>query len=204
MPDYPPRSDCFGENFSAARGSSSRRRWPTFSSNRKTYPQSGKNFCPHLTNLPARSSTWASWARPAYFARASPPRGQNRRHRLVGLLRQSVFGRLAGYEDVNDADLLWPRVGDRAITGAAASAQPDGRYRDKAGRCVLAFLRWSSPDHLDRPQPLITPAYHRVRNTGVIRSDRNPSRSPGSRTVLGFSVTVFRLAGSFQPGPHHC
>ncbi len=26
--------------------------------------------------------------------------------RLVGLLRQSVFGRLAGYEDANDADRL--------------------------------------------------------------------------------------------------
>ena len=26
------------------------------------------------------------------------------RHPLVGLLRQSVFGRLAGYEDVNDAE----------------------------------------------------------------------------------------------------
>ena len=32
--------------------------------------------------------------------------GRNRRHLLVGLLRQSVFGRLAGYEDVNDADRL--------------------------------------------------------------------------------------------------
>jgi hypothetical protein len=32
--------------------------------------------------------------------------GENRRHRLVGLLRHSVFGRLAGYEDVNDADRL--------------------------------------------------------------------------------------------------
>ena len=32
--------------------------------------------------------------------------GKNGRHRLVGLLRQSVFGRLAGYEDVNDADRL--------------------------------------------------------------------------------------------------
>jgi len=29
--------------------------------------------------------------------------GKNGRHLLVGLLRQSVFGRLAGYEDVNDA-----------------------------------------------------------------------------------------------------
>ena len=32
--------------------------------------------------------------------------GKNRRHLLVGLLRQSVFGRLAGYEDVNDAERL--------------------------------------------------------------------------------------------------
>jgi hypothetical protein len=54
--------------------------------------------------------------------------GKNGRHRLAGLLRQSVFGRLAGYEDVNDADRLcrdpairWV-VGDRAITGADASA----------------------------------------------------------------------------------
>src|SRR3954465_15521921 len=48
--------------------------------------------------------------------------GKNGRHRLAGLLRQSVFGRLAGYEDVNDAERLcrdpamrWV-VGDRAIT----------------------------------------------------------------------------------------
>ena len=32
--------------------------------------------------------------------------GKNGRHVLVGLLRQSVFGRLAGYEDVNDAERL--------------------------------------------------------------------------------------------------
>jgi hypothetical protein len=30
--------------------------------------------------------------------------GRNGRHALVGLFRQSVFGRLAGYEDVNDAE----------------------------------------------------------------------------------------------------
>jgi hypothetical protein len=63
--------------------------------------------------------------------------GRNRRHLLVGLLRQSVFGRLAGYEDVNDADRLcrdpaMRRVaGGRAITGSAASASQMGRFETK-------------------------------------------------------------------------
>ena len=33
-------------------------------------------------------------------------RGKNIRHRLLGLLRQAVYGRLDGYEDVNDAERL--------------------------------------------------------------------------------------------------
>jgi len=33
-------------------------------------------------------------------------RGKNTVHSLDGLFQQSVFGRLAGYEDVNDADRL--------------------------------------------------------------------------------------------------
>ena len=63
--------------------------------------------------------------------------GKNRRHLLVGLLRQSVFGRLAGYEDVNDAERLcrdpamrWV-VGDRAIAGFAASASQMGRFETR-------------------------------------------------------------------------
>ena len=63
--------------------------------------------------------------------------GKNGRHRLAGLLRQSVFGRLAGYEDVNDAERLrhdpamrWI-VGDKAITGCAASASQMGRFETR-------------------------------------------------------------------------
>ena len=37
---------------------------------------------------------------------ADPRTGRNGRHSLSAHLRQSVFGRLAGYEDVNDADRL--------------------------------------------------------------------------------------------------
>ena len=58
----------------------------------------------------------------------------NRLHSLVGLLRQSVFGRLAGYEDVNDADrlaldpVMRQVVGGRAMDAKAASASHMGRF----------------------------------------------------------------------------
>ena len=63
-----------------------------------------------------------------------PRTGKNGQHALTGLFRQSVFGRLAGYEDVNDADRLgrdpamrWI-VGGRAVAKAAASTSQMGRF----------------------------------------------------------------------------
>ena len=47
--------------------------------------------------------------------------GKNERHALVGLLRQSVFGRLAGYEDVNDAERLRHDPAMRWIVGGKAA-----------------------------------------------------------------------------------
>ena len=44
-------------------------------------------------------------------------RGKNTRHKLGGLFRQSVFGRLAGYEDVNDTERLARDPAMRAIVG---------------------------------------------------------------------------------------
>src|ERR1700731_1054654 len=45
--------------------------------------------------------------------------GRNGRHALVGLFRQSVFGRLAGYEDVNDAE----RRRDDPTCGGSSAAK---------------------------------------------------------------------------------
>ena len=42
---------------------------------------------------------------------------KNGRHRLAGLLRQSVFGRLASYEDVNDAERLCHDPAMRWVVG---------------------------------------------------------------------------------------
>jgi hypothetical protein len=104
--------------------------------------------------------------------------GKNGRHRLAGLLRQSVFGRLAGYEDVNDAERLcrdpsmrWV-VGDRAITGSAASASQMGRFETK----------WlSRPENLaalaDLPGQRIDKV-HRQRPPKMIALDMDSSESP--------------------------
>jgi hypothetical protein len=94
--------------------------------------------------------------------------GKIGRHRLVGLLRQSVFGRLAGYEDVNDAERLchdpamrWV-VGDRAITGSAASTSQMGRFETEwlarpENLAALADLpgRWIDTVHRRRPPKMI-------------------------------------------------
>src|SRR3954470_1202445 len=53
----------------------------------------------------------------ASSALAEGRRGKNIRHRLLGLLRQAVYGRLAGYEDVNDAERLAHDPAMRAIVG---------------------------------------------------------------------------------------
>src|SRR5271163_1882939 len=94
--------------------------------------------------------------------------GKNGRHQLVGLLRQSVFGRLAGYEFVNDADRLcrdpalrWV-VGARAIDGTADSASQMGRFETEwltrsENLAALADLsgRWIVTVHQRRPPKTI-------------------------------------------------
>ena len=85
-------------------------------------------------------------------------RGKNTRHLLVGLLRQSVFGRLAGYEDVNDAkrlshDPVMRAIVDRkGLDRMAASASQMGRFETEllTTDCNLAALSDLSGVWIDR------------------------------------------------------
>ena len=90
--------------------------------------------------------------------------GKNGHHALVGMLRQAVFGRLAGYEDVNDAGRLrhdpairWI-VGGKAASGVAASASQMGRFETRwlgaeKNLSALADLsgQWIDRVHARRP-----------------------------------------------------
>jgi hypothetical protein len=104
--------------------------------------------------------------------------GKNGRHRLTGLLRQSVFGRLAGYEDVNDAERLccdpamcWV-VGGRAIIGSAASASQMRRFETKwlSRHENLAALADLPGQWIDK--------VHRRRSPKTVVLDMDSSESP--------------------------
>ncbi len=106
--------------------------------------------------------------------------GRNGRHALVGMLRQSVFGRLAGYEDVNDAQRLrhdpamqWI-VGGKAASDCAASPSQMGRFETKwlaaeKNLSVLADLsgQWIDRVHDRRPPRGIVQSHLNGIETGL-------------------------------------
>ena len=94
-------------------------------------------------------------------------RGKNTRHLLSGLLRQSVFGRLAGYEDVNDADRLAHDPAMRAVVGRngldrrAASTSQMGRFETEwlisaANLAALTDLSGTWIDRVHARKPITT------------------------------------------------
>jgi hypothetical protein len=109
--------------------------------------------------------------------------GKNGRHALVGMLRQSVFGRLAGYEDVNDAERLrhdpamrWI-VGGKATKGCGASPSQMGRFETNwlARSENLATLTDLSALWIDRV------ARHRSRKRIVLDMDSSVSPTHGEQ-----------------------
>jgi hypothetical protein len=94
--------------------------------------------------------------------------GRNTRHLLSGLLRQSVYGRLAGYEDVNDAERLSHDPAMRAIVDrrglkrCAASISQMGRFEtewlatdDNLAALTELSVAWIDQVHERKPPKLI-------------------------------------------------
>jgi hypothetical protein len=86
--------------------------------------------------------------------------GQNKQHGLVPLLRQSIYSRLAGYEDVNDAERLCVDPAMRHVVGGratrpgkcAASTSEVGRFETEiiSTPCNLTSLMDLSGRWIDK------------------------------------------------------
>ena len=124
----------------------------------------------------------------AASALAEGRRGKNIRHRLLGLLRQAVYGRLAGYEDVNDAERLARDPAMRAIVGRegmdrpAASTSQMGRFETEwlASEANLAALTDLSGAWIDR--------VHERRPPDGIILDMDSSESPTHGAAGGLGL----------------
>src|SRR5262249_10300880 len=135
-----------------------------------------------------------------------PRTGKNGRHTLLAQFRQAVFGRLAGYEDVNDADRLghdpamcWV-VGGRAVTEHAASTSQMGRFETGAmtEEKNLTALADLSGYWIDRVQA------QRARTTLVLDIDSSVSPTYGAQEGTAynghFACTCYHPLFVFQPG----
>ena len=116
------------------------------------------------------------------------------RHKLSGLFRQAVLGRLAGYEDLNDAERLAGDPAMRAIVGreglnrAAASSSQMGRFETES---------LATDANLEAPTDLS--------GTWI---DRVHARKPPERIILDMdsseNPTHGEQEGSAYNGHDHC
>jgi len=101
---------------------------------------------------------------PAGAALTDGRTGTNIRHSLTALLRQSIYGRLAGYDDLNDADrlavdpVLRQVVGGRATEKQVASTSQMGRFETEVltqAKNLTALMElpgnWIDKVHQRRP-----------------------------------------------------
>jgi hypothetical protein len=109
--------------------------------------------------------------------------GRNKQHGLVPLLRQSIYSRLAGYEDVNDAERLCVDPAMRHVVGGRASqAEKRAASCSEVGRFETEIL--SQPSNLESLQ--------KIAGTWI---DRVHQAKPIDKIVLDMDSSVSETYG---------
>ena len=136
--------------------------------------------------------------------------GKNGWHGMTGQFRQSVFGRLGGDDDVNDADRLgrdpamrWI-VGGKAIERQAASTSQMGRFETEllaTDENVEALVDmngvWIDKVH-DRHPPKMIILDMDSTDTAIASRLRTPHRSPTMRATISASSAVATGASAME------
>jgi len=112
--------------------------------------------------------------------------GCNTRLALLPLIRQSIYSRLAGYENVNDAERLYVDPAMRHIVGGRAS-QPE---KMAASSSELGRLE---TDILARRSNIASPQ-------GILSGFSQSGEVVGSNTSCGSQGRAGRLRVAFTPG----
>ena len=128
--------------------------------------------------------------------------GRNGWHGIVSLLRQSVYGRLAGYEDVNDADRLgrdpamrWI-VGGKAVERGGASTSQMGRFETELGEQREPRAPCGPVGDVDRPGSRPRSAEARGARHGQLRQ---PDIQQESRPITALRLHLLSPAVRVQP-----
>ena len=116
--------------------------------------------------------------------------GRNMGHEMTGLLRQSVCARLAGYEDVNDQELLLrdpamrAAAGRKALERNAASSQTAARFETETLATDENLAALSEINHA-----WVKKAMRGGHTRGASYQDPCPYQVPGHRSDLRQAVT---------------